>query len=348
MDPKYFAYYVLAAFSLIGNLYVAGALVRLGSQKSCFTFLLLLFHISLIGEEIATIPKIYTPSDNMCIAMEFFHFYFSLMNIVVLTLLVESHRSSLLEDFFRSRQRILKYGLYGIILFPLITVLPFTNGGYSLSEEDDNQGWCILSFSHDTTWELSVYFVWVWLLMILIVCLMAYLQYKLCRTDNLMAKNFFSTIGLYVIVGICTWIPRSFERMASYDGGNSSLVILFIAYLPVDISGIFYTLIFLREQRSLEKLNEFPEEVGDLSFTWEKSEIWDLIRNSQADALKASFASIGNMQLWGRSSSIAVPRASTASMVAPRSTISHVPNPIVASSRLVSVEREMVNYPSVA
>lgn len=338
MEPTLVAYYTLSTLSVIGNAYVIISLLRLGSNKSCFTFLLFCFHLSIVGESLSTIPHIYDSSFILCEAVQFFHFYFSLMNIVILALLVESHRSSLLEDFFRSRQLILKYGLYVILLFPIITVLPFTNGGYGSTEEDDNQGFCVLSFNRDATWEVSVFFVWVWLLMLIILLLMAILQYRLYHAEKMLAKNLFSTIGLYVIVGITFWIPRSFERMARYGHSDSSLIVMLIAYYPVDISGILYTLIFLYEQRSLEKLHEYPEEVGDLSFTWEKSEIWDLIRNSQTDALKTSFASVSGVPFWRRSS---------ASTVGPRPTITHVQNPINFARETAQRQSEMVNYPSV-
>jgi hypothetical protein len=287
--------------------------------------------LTLIGELFATIPHLYAYSVPVCEAAQFFHFYFSLANIVVLTLLVESHRSSLLEDFFRSRQLILKYGLYLIVLFPLITILPFTDGGYGLQQEDDNQGFCVPSFNRDAKWELSIFFVWVWLLMIVIACLMALLQYRLYRSDKVLAKNLFSTIGLYVIVGILSWIPRSFERMARYSDNNAAVTVFFIAYFPVNISGVLYTIIFLYEQRSLERLHAFPDEVGDLSFTWEKSEILDLIRNSQTDAIKTSFSSMFR----------------SPSMIGARPTIVSIHNPIISShesSRDPSRQSEMINF----
>jgi hypothetical protein len=287
--------------------------------------------MSLIGELFATIPHLYGYSVAVCEAAQFFHFYFSLANIVVLTLLVESHRSSLLEDFFRSRQLILKYGLFFIVLFPLITILPFTDRGYGLQQEDDAHGFCVPSFNRDAAWELAVFFVWVWLFMFIIAMLMGLLQYRLYRSDKVLAKNLFSTIGLYVIVGIMSWIPRSFERMARYSNSDAAEIVYFIAYFPVYISGVLYTLIFLYEQQSLERLHAFPDEVGDLSFTWEKSEIWDLIRNSQADGMKASFAS-----MFG-----------SPSMVGARPTSVHIHNPIYGSrgiSRDQSRQSEMINF----
>lgn len=233
----------------------------------------------MIGELFATIPHLYTYSVPVCEAAQFsFLFQSRKYNC--------SHASGriapelILEDIFRSRQLILKYGLYLIILFPLITILPFIDGGYGLQQEDDNQGFCVPSFNRDAKWELSIFFVWVWLLMIVIACLKTLSQYRLYRSDKVLAKNLFSTIGLYVIVGILSWVPRSFERMARYSDNHAAVIVFFIAHFPVNISGVLYTIIFLYEQRSLERLHAFPDEVGDVSFTWEKSEILDLIRNS--------------------------------------------------------------------
>lgn len=254
---------------------------RQGTMKSCFTFLILCLHLSLMGEEVATLPNAYTNNESACVAMKFFHFYFSLMNITVVALLVECYRSFVLEDYYDSRARIMKYGIYIILIFPVITAIPFATGSYNVNDDDDNRGWCTPSFEHDSSWTLGIYFIWVWLCLLGAIGMLIYSGFRVCRKDKIVGKSFFSSIGLYVAVAILSWIPRSFVRLVQYDH-SPSIFLFFAAYLPIDISGICYTLIFLREQSTLEQMTiEQTDEVGNLSFTWEKHEIMELTRSSQ-------------------------------------------------------------------
>lgn len=283
-DPTDTAYYVVSALSMAGSLLVMLSIASHGVNRSCFTFLLICFHLSLLGEEIATLPDVYTSNGHLCVAMQFFHFYFSLMNIVVVVMLVEAHRSSILEDPFQSRAKILKYGIYVILLFPLITLLPFVDGTYTAESsdadgDDDTRGWC--TPPNRVSWSIGVYFIWVWLFLILIVVLFSNSLYRIYQRDKAFAKTFSTTIGLYVIISIVSWIPRAFERFIRYNDPSTNTIILFIAYLPINISGILYVFVYIREKRYIVQYTETVEDIaGAMSFSWERGELMEMMRGS--------------------------------------------------------------------
>lgn len=271
-------YYVISAISMVGSIFVVGSTLYHGTTKSCFTFLIICFHLSLLGEEIATMPDAYTTNRDLCLAMQFFHYYFSLMNILVVTLLVEAHRSSILKDPFQSRVKILKYGAFFIILFPLVSLFVFMDNGYQVSYDDDNSGWC--TPPNSTAWSIIFYYAWVWLLLITSVLLFAHSFVKIIKRDKETAKLFSSTIGLYVVISILSWIPRSFQKLFT-SGSHHGTVMLFISYLPINVSGILFSLVFLRERRQLFQFSESVEDITNtMSFSWEKDDLLEMMRAS--------------------------------------------------------------------
>lgn len=275
MNEVFILFFILSGISILCSLAVLTSLYRLGSLKSCFSFLLFWFHGSMIGQEITVLPLVYNSSHSSCVAMEFLHYFFGLMNILIVTMLVEAHRSSLFVDYFRSRKLIMKFGSYVLICFPLITALPFAVSEFTIKYDDDGGGWCVLPYDRNSTWIIMVYYLWVWTFLSGSIISMTYSAYYVCKNDRLLAQKFMSTIGLYVIVAIFSWIPRSFERVDQMNS-PADRGTYFIAFLPISISGILYSLIYIKERHSLL---QFQEEAGDdgiaagsFSFTWEKDD----------------------------------------------------------------------------
>lgn len=102
---------------------------------------------------------------------------------------------------------------------------------------------------------------------------MSYMLYKVFRSDQLAVSKLFSTISLYVLVAICSWIPRSLELIASSISKNSSRAHI-IGYAPIDFSGILYAILFFRERYWL--MMQTSQEVQTLSFSWEPDEFREL------------------------------------------------------------------------
>lgn len=266
-------FYVITALGFLSSVLVLIALSRFGSLKSSTTFLLFWFHGTLIAQEITTLPYSFENNHRICVAMTFLHYYFGLMNILVVAALVDSHRSSIFSTKSRSRQLILKYGSYVFVLFPMITLLPFFSKTYQQSSEDDDSGWCVLSIEDDLPWMIAVYLGWVWLFLLYGMGCMSYMLYKVLRSDQLAVSKLFSTISLYVLVAICSWIPRSLELIASSVSKNSSRAHI-IGYAPIDFSGILYAILFFRERYWL--MLQTSQEVQTLSFSWEPEEFREL------------------------------------------------------------------------
>lgn len=283
----YIVYYILATISLLCSLYVFFSLIRSGSFKSSFTLLLAFLHGSLAMEIITILPYAYTYSDKLCSGMEFLHEYFSFMDILVVALLVESHRSALLKDYFGSRKLILKYGVYLIILFPGIIALAFIDNQFQATSTAES-AFCDTRFS-GSLWALGLYSFWVWLLLFISVFSTIYSLCRIYDSDHLLAKKFLSSIGLYVIVAMNSWLPRAIERAVVYThpGDHTNH---FVSSYPYVISGILYTIIYLRER---QMLNVFSEMGGDSTdaqsvYSWEHSELSEFDRSLRRTGHTAS------------------------------------------------------------
>lgn len=271
----FIAYYTLVILSLILGLYVFFSLLRLGSFKSSFTILLLFLHGSLILEIITQFPYAYTYSSSLCSGMEYLHIYFSFMNILVIALLVEAHRSVMLKDYFGSRALILKYGVYFIVLFPLITALAFIGNAYeTISTSSDP--WCKVKLD-DTIWSIPVYSFWVWFFIIVSVLSTLYSFCRIYKSDHLLATKFFSSIGLYVFIALGSWLPRAVQRVIIYthpDVKDDH----FLSSLPYVLAGILYALIYLRERRFISLFSE-NESDARYSLSWEHADLSDFDRS---------------------------------------------------------------------
>lgn len=75
-----------------------------------------------------------------------------------------------------------------------------------------------------------------------------------------------------MIIGVLSWIPRSLQRgfESSYD---ADWLTYYVSYLPVDLSGIVFAIVFFLERRSLafymDTDNSSPQR---MSFVWEQTD----------------------------------------------------------------------------
>jgi hypothetical protein len=278
LGAGYIIFYILAGFSMTGSIYVIATILRYGSQKSCFTFLLLYFHISMFGQEIVTLPYTYNSVANLCVAMQFFHFYFGLMNIILVGLLVEAHRGTIFDENKETVMFIKNNGIYFFLGIPMITVLPFITSSYDIT--DDVYGFCTLPYQLSSAWALGIYYAWVWVILFYCIGVSTYGTIKIYRKDKVLGKMFLSTIGLYTVIAILLWIPRSLERAAQINSKVPNAQSYFTSYFPINISGILCTLIFLRKRKSLKNFSD-----GDndrMTFLWEKNDLLDIIGPDQS------------------------------------------------------------------
>jgi hypothetical protein len=208
------------------------------------------------------------------------------MDILVVTLLVEAHRSALMKDLLGSKQFVLNYGAYFIPLFPLITVFAFVDNAFE-SESKSTDPWCRVNF-YNSMWSIAVYSFWVWLFLTISVISTVYSGCRIGQSDRLLARKYFSSVGLYAFIALGSWLPRAIQRISLYlhptEYDNH-----FLSSYPYLLSGICYAIIFFRERRWISL---FSEEEADsrTTFSWEVSCLSEMAQNNRRTGYSSSRA----------------------------------------------------------
>ena len=277
------ANYVLACVGSLGTIMVLICLLRFSSFKTCYTNFLLFLNISLLMQQILTLPHIYKGNDQLCRAVQAFYFYFALMNICTVGITVFVSFSALLNGQLEIRLRVIRFGRLLLLLFPMITFLPFTTNEYQVPEHP----WCVEPFDTDELFSLFIFYVWVWMIDVGCIVSLIYMVYVLVKQDDVtILKKFFSTIGLFTIVSVICWFARTFQRVHMNTGfKDSSDGAIFASFLTIYLSAIIYTLIFfVSEKKSVELFElQFASRssiVSAKTFTWEADELKALIETS--------------------------------------------------------------------
>jgi hypothetical protein len=241
-------YYLFAGLGILGSSHVLITILSsFQTIQTCSTLLVLFLHFSLLSEEIAALPFLFTYDDTMCSINESFFEYFSLMNIVVIGFIVYAHRLSILDPSIRLPKPVVK-GLFAFaVIFPMITFLPFAHDDV-YRKLDKGSPWCSVPYSTGWQWVLGVYLVWVWFILTLSIISSIDLAVRLSNTYQGLLKSYLSTIGLYCIISLACWIPRSMARFL----GDDTNITRFIAYIPIYISGMLYSLIFRKSKETME------------------------------------------------------------------------------------------------
>lgn len=286
-DPLIVIYLIVASIAIIGSLHVLGTILYgFRTINTCSTLLILFLHFSLVAEEISALPYLYKSDSTLCKVMEAFFEYFGLMNIVVVGFMVYAHRWSIMNPSIRIRGIIIKLGIVFIFLFPAITFLPFLEDIYTVPKDSP---WCSLPYdsnSRDTKWFLGVYLIWVWVVLICSVLSTIDLTIRLSFTHRRILKSYLTSIGLYTLVSLLCWIPRTSARIS----GTDTNLVRFFAYLPIYISGMLYTLIFRRSRRNMEdyevsRIDSYVLEQTDFLFLLDEKDRYSLTSNDDVDAL---------------------------------------------------------------
>jgi hypothetical protein len=276
-QAAFIAYYVVAGVSAVCSVFVSATLCLYGSLKTTATQLLLLLHITLLLEEISSLPFVFNDVRGICTAVAFLHFYSGLANAVAVGLLVISYRYHFMEDTLGVTQFIEKYSNYLVGVLPLITLLPLTTGSYS----NHNDVWCTMQTDSFLTnlWAFVIFYFWAWPILIFSTIVLYYTMHQVYSIDREIGFKLFSTTGMYAIVSILSWVPRTVARFSTFGRKLDNTSFLY-AYFPVYIAGIIYTLVFIREKKALllfDRLSDWTGESGGFtpemstSFSWETS-----------------------------------------------------------------------------
>jgi hypothetical protein len=183
-----------------------------------------------------------------------------------------------MEDTLGVTPFIEKYSIYLVGVLPLITLLPLTTGSYS----NHNDVWCTMQTDSFLTnlWAFVIFYFWAWPILIFSTIVLYYTMHQVYAIDKEIGFKLFSTTGMYAIVSILSWVPRTVARFSSF-GRNLDNTSFLYAYFPVYIAGIIYTLVFIREKKALllfDRLSDWTGESGgggtpemSASFSWEAS-----------------------------------------------------------------------------
>jgi hypothetical protein len=107
---EFVIYYMVGTFSMVGSLAVAWYLLRVGKFRTPFTFIVCFLHLSVLLQEFAQLPYVFSSNTGMCIFMEFVHYYSGLMSVICRVLLVTLYCVSVNENYSYRKHLIQKYG----------------------------------------------------------------------------------------------------------------------------------------------------------------------------------------------------------------------------------------------
>jgi hypothetical protein len=250
-------FYVLIAVSLLCSAVVITVLRTYGSLQTAATQLVLYLHIVLLLEEVASIPRIYGHVDALCETVAFIHLYTGLADALTVGLLVWSHRRNCFGGALEFTSWLQKYGAAIVFGIPLITLLPFTTNSYA----NFHDVWCTMHTDTISTdiWAIAICYFWVWFVLLIATITLIDTFYRVYKANPRIGFKLFSTIGMYCIISICAWIPRTVARFSHFGGEHLDSVSFVYAYMVVFISGILFTIVFKGEVRGLltyERLSE--------------------------------------------------------------------------------------------
>lgn len=239
-------FFVLVAVSMSMSLFTCATILKFGS-KTISTKLVLYLHVTLLLEELSTIPYLYNGNHGLCEFMGFLHLYSGMTNSVVVLFMTLIYRYIFIEDTYKVSQFITARLEFLIFIPSLVSALPFTTSSYGEVES----AWCDIENSTDSSaiWATLLFFGWICTLIVISGIVFCVTVWRVHKTDPEMAKRLLRTIGLYGMVSVVAWLPRvvSREHVMRKEYGN---IIVFI-------SGVLYFFIFLQQKSALKLFEVF-------------------------------------------------------------------------------------------
>lgn len=251
----YATYYALAVLSIGGAIAVIISIFRLRKSRTTFTNVVFCLHLSLMLDEITTLPYAFNSNSTFCVIIEMIHYYATLMNYFSLAILIQAHMCNVIESFRPYMSFLEKYGIYIICIAPLMVLFRFADTLY----ESPEYPWCCVHASILDPLYILTYYLWMWLVLCICSIQVATSTYYIyLKTDGYMAWRYFATIGFYMFIAIGQILPTTIITAmysdADDDGSFSTRV---GSFLPEYISGILYTFIFFRDREAIENFEVY-------------------------------------------------------------------------------------------
>ena len=269
-------YFIIAAISALCSIFVIATLLKYGMWRTSATKLLLALHSLLLMEEITELPLVFNDVAALCKAIEFLHIFFFLASTITIGLLVVSYRFYFFEDTYSVMNTIDKYWLHLITIIPSFSLIPFC---IAIANNDDivsdvgADEWCTIDTSGTLLYlVMFIYFYsLVWMILLVSAIVLGYTMYQVYTLDEMVGKQLITTIGLYSIVSLLSYIPITYVRMSYFSDHDPGSDFWLVAFLPFYFAGILYTMIFLSEKKSLRLFEHAIAQNREL-FSWETSD----------------------------------------------------------------------------
>jgi hypothetical protein len=241
----YTAFYVIGAVSMIASSAVSVALVKMGCE-TLTSKLVLCLHLTLILEELASLPVIYIKYPVLCSIFGFVGIFSSVSNCIVMFYLVLQYRYVFLSDTWNILYILEKRVTIFATAFPCVLIsFAFINDCFG---NNHNRFCSYRSTSFCLEIWATMYTSMITLLLIISTFLMTDTIIKVCQFDSSVAKSLFSSLFMYIFVTILRFLPI----YLSYADPNE--LFYYAIFLAIYISGLLYTVIFLTERRTLAAL----------------------------------------------------------------------------------------------
>ena len=258
-------YYCFGAISIVCTLYVIGSIFVIGHETSPCRLVLYL-HLTVLVENITTLPAVYTEDASLCAFLGFLRIYFGFANVIVLFMIVFHYRYIFIIDTLKLKEFVNKRREMIIFISPLISLLPFSTDGYG----EYRSIWCSIKEDGDMDdmWSYVVYFGWILAIVGISALLMLHTIIQVYMADTAIAGSLVMSMGFYAVVAMLSWLPRALGRFGVIDPINANIFLYF--------SSIAYCIIFQLEKESLRKFEEnaritFADqsENGSVYFSWQ-------------------------------------------------------------------------------
>jgi hypothetical protein len=238
-------YYVLCPISILCSLYVIISVIQFGYSTSP-SKLVLCLHLTVLVENIASLPDAFITNDGLCAFIGFLRTYFGFANAIVVFMIVFHYRYIFIIDKYKLKDFVSRHREKIIFIFPIMTILPFFTGSYG----QENSIWCSIQTNSitGTTWSFAVYYGWIIGIIGISTTLMCRTILEVYIADSAIASLLLKSIGVYAVISILSWFPRCLAAFHILSYINSNIFLYF--------SSIAYFVVFLFEKKSLQSFEE--------------------------------------------------------------------------------------------
>jgi hypothetical protein len=244
-DPLMVFFLVIACISMVSTSAVIYHIYTRLNFDDLRVPLLFFMHVSVLLEDLSTLPYAFSWNNQLCDIFGWLHFYSGFWNINIVTLLGFHYLAGITSGKWSHKinKYINKYGFRLSFFLPMITLLPFSTDSYGKS----NDHWCTLPSGsrQSNNWAIAVFYSWIWTLILVNIIQFSYSFYQSWKFDKELCKRLMLTIGLYIFVTILCWLPRTIPRFLHlFLSFSTSDRLYLLTTLPLYLSGIGYAICY--------------------------------------------------------------------------------------------------------